>query len=181
MRLAKSNILLVSLLGSLLVYLVFRFLKTAPLAGWEGYPKAQPIAKLTVKYPQMLSLIQRTFERAGYSQTMIDSLMGVAMHETGGFTSDIFKENNNPWGMKVPRVRPNKVIGENRGHGVYASLEDAMQDKLLYLESMKYPKDVGDPRDHVDLMKRRGYFRAPLVIYKNGVLKWLDRIYPRKY
>ena len=39
--------------------------------------------------------------------------------ETQFFNSDIFKENNNLFGMKEPRVRPTTVIGTNRGHAIY--------------------------------------------------------------
>lgn len=54
-----------------------------------------------------------------------------AVHETGNFTSAIYKENNNLFGMKQARVRENTATGENRGHATYNSLFDSVIDYIL--------------------------------------------------
>lgn len=54
--------------------------------------------------------------------------------ETGRFKSKIFKENNNLFGMKRARIRPSTNAGENRGHASYSSIEDSINDYVLWQE-----------------------------------------------
>lgn len=51
--------------------------------------------------------------------------------ESGNFTSEIFKENNNLFGMKVAERRPTTAIGVNRGHAVYKSWQESVIDYAL--------------------------------------------------
>lgn len=51
--------------------------------------------------------------------------------ESGNFTSDIFIENNNLFGMKVAERRPTTAIGVNRGHAVYKSWQESVLDYAL--------------------------------------------------
>lgn len=52
--------------------------------------------------------------------------------ETGHFTSTIFLENNNLFGMKRAYSRPSTSIGMNRGHAKYESWQDSVIDFALY-------------------------------------------------
>jgi len=47
------------------------------------------------------------------------------------FNSNIWYENNNPFGMKVARSRPTTRIGENRGHAIYRNWRAAVIDYAL--------------------------------------------------
>ena len=49
----------------------------------------------------------------GVSLQLARYITAQAAHETGNFTSKIFKENNNLFGMKKPAVRKTYAIGEN--------------------------------------------------------------------
>lgn len=60
-----------------------------------------------------------------------------AILETGSFSSNIFKENNNLFGMKTPRVRPTTAIGTHRGHAKYKSWQDSVRDYALWQEYYK--------------------------------------------
>ena len=59
-------------------------------------------------------------------------VLAQAKLETGYFTSNIFIENNNLFGMKRPRVRPTYAVGENRGHAVFEHWQDSVKDYRLY-------------------------------------------------
>ena len=48
-----------------------------------------------------------------------DIVIAQAKLESGGFSSPIFKENNNLFGMKMAEKRPTVAIGVNRKHAVY--------------------------------------------------------------
>lgn len=52
--------------------------------------------------------------------------------ESGHFSSKLFKDNNNPMGMKYPNVRPTTAKGVRNGYAYYDSVDDAILDYLLY-------------------------------------------------
>ena len=61
-----------------------------------------------------------------------DIALAQSMLETGNFTSDIFKANNNLFGMKHPSVRPTVSKGPNRGHANYKNWQDSVKDYKLW-------------------------------------------------
>lgn len=61
-----------------------------------------------------------------------DILLGQAKQETGHFTSPIFKENNNLFGMKVATRRPTLNKGEESGHAYYNNWRESVLDYALY-------------------------------------------------
>lgn len=65
--------------------------------------------------------------------------------ETGNFTSTIFKENHNLFGMKQARVRLNTAKGTHRGHAFYNNWVESVIDygfySSRYLSKLKTEKD----------------------------------------
>lgn len=61
-----------------------------------------------------------------------ETVLSQARLETGNFTSDIFKENHNLFGMKVAEKRPTSAIGENRNHALYRNWKDSVIDYALF-------------------------------------------------
>lgn len=59
-------------------------------------------------------------------------VMAQSMVETGYWESEIFKENNNLFGMKEARVRINTAEGTNRNHAYYNSWEESIYDYAFY-------------------------------------------------
>ena len=57
--------------------------------------------------------------------------------ETGNFTSAIYLENNNLFGMKLAKCRVTTAIGENRHSAVYRSWFDSLIDYKLWQEYWK--------------------------------------------
>jgi len=55
-----------------------------------------------------------------------------AVLETRHFTSSIFLENNNLFGMKHPSVRETTSTGKNRGHARYDNWIDCVKDIALF-------------------------------------------------
>ncbi|MGB4400126.1 MAG: glucosaminidase domain-containing protein [Daejeonella sp.] len=52
--------------------------------------------------------------------------------ETGNFTSAIFKENHNLFGMKMAELRPTSAIGIHRGHALYTNWKESVVDYALF-------------------------------------------------
>ena len=61
-----------------------------------------------------------------------ETVLAQARLETGNFTSDIFKENHNLFGMKVAGKRPTSALGVHRGHAQYRNWKDSVVDYALF-------------------------------------------------
>jgi uncharacterized FlgJ-related protein len=59
-------------------------------------------------------------------------VMAQAKLESANFTSNIFKENNNLFGMKEAKVRISTNKGTNRGHAKYDNWKECVLDYALY-------------------------------------------------
>ena len=72
-----------------------------------------------------------------------ETVLAQARLETGNFTSDIFKENHNLFGMKVAGKRPTSAIGTHRGHAQYRDWKDSVIDYALFQSFIiaKLPKN----------------------------------------
>ena len=65
-------------------------------------------------------------------------ILAQSMQETGEYTSKIFKENNNLFGMKQAYQRANLAAGTNRSHAYYDNWEDSVIDYALYYSTYLY-------------------------------------------
>ena len=101
-------------------------------------------------------------------------IIAQAEHETGGFTSPIFEENNNMFGMKEPSIRKTTAKGTSRGHAVFDNLEDSIADLVLYFEHFNYPFHFVNLSAYVNYLKERGYFEDTIENYYNGTSKWFS-------
>lgn len=114
----------------------------------------------------------------------------VFQHETGNFTSDVFKQAKNVCGMRRATSRPTTATGETFGdignYAKYSSYRAAVQDFFLWWQQY-FPKMAAIPElygassDNIDVsalvtfMKEKGYFEANLEDYLTGVYSWLMR------
>lgn len=59
-------------------------------------------------------------------------ILAQAIHETNSFTSSIFVENHNLFGMKCAAVRIHTSKGTNREHALYDTWMDSLYDRAFY-------------------------------------------------
>jgi hypothetical protein len=69
-----------------------------------------------------------------------DLILAQAVLESGHFKSNVFKENNNLFGMRQPRKRYTLCKGSNLNHGVYANWKVSVEDRMIY--DTLYLKDM---------------------------------------
>ena len=124
--------------------------------------------KMTIISSQGRNLFMLLVNVGFYPDTAL-MITAQAAHETGNFTSSIFKINNNPFGMKLPEVRQTTAIGERNGHAYYKSIEDAVRDYKLYYSFQKYPVTWPDTDTFVQALKDKYYFEAKTEDYKKAV------------
>lgn len=72
--------------------------------------------------------------------------------ETGHFTSNIFKENHNLFGMKVATKRPTTNKGEENGHAYYDNWKESVVDYAFY--SAQYLKDIKSEKEYLQYLKQ---------------------------
>jgi len=92
-----------------------------------------------------------------------DVVIAQAKLETGNFTSDIFLENNNLFGMKKAYSRINTATGVNKGHATYDCWRDSLLDYALYVS--RYVR--ADNQD--ELLAHLGKYYAQDPIYESKV------------
>ena len=71
---------------------------------------------------------------AGLPKSHIEQIYKHAQSESGNFKSKVFKENNNTFGMRLPRRRTTTAIGKNRGYAIYTDWYDSVYDYWLWYE-----------------------------------------------
>jgi hypothetical protein len=103
-----------------------------------------------------------------------DYVFAQAMFESAQFSSNIYKNTNNPFGMGVPKKRPSKRIGEYNGFSKYKDDAQAIQDFKEYLIYFNYPTNFANVGQYVDFLHSKKYFEAPLTTYKIGMSKFFE-------
>jgi flagellum-specific peptidoglycan hydrolase FlgJ len=93
-----------------------------------------------------------------------------AQLETNGFTSRIFKENNNLFGMKQAMQRSSTNIGEQHGHAFYESWRQSVLDYALY--QCKYLSGINSKDEYLQYLKQN-YAEDPN--YFNKLTKLLKK------
>lgn len=121
-----------------------------------------------MKYRYLLMIaIAQLFK--GYWKTNPFAIYAMAKHETGNFTSNIFKENKNFFGMKQSRSgapETNYEVGTARGHAKYTSLWHAIFD---FFGRQNYFKiSGGTTEEYFRNTVNSGYAEDP-----NYLKKWL--------
>jgi len=61
-----------------------------------------------------------------------ETIYALSILETGNFSSRIFKENNNPFGMRLAKVRETTAVGEANHFAVYNHWISAIEDLRLW-------------------------------------------------
>ena len=70
--------------------------------------------------------------------------------ETGNGTSQVFRENNNLFGMKQAKLRPSTALGENLNHAYYSKWQESVQDYAFWQVYMA--KDIRNEDEYYQLL-----------------------------
>lgn len=94
--------------------------------------------------------------------------------ETGNFTSLLFRQYNNAFGMKNPLVRPSVGYDDpNTQFRAYDSIDQSVEDLVLWMDYVNFPQYVQDVESYVREMKLRGYFEENESDYLRAMRSWL--------
>lgn len=107
---------------------------------------------------------------ANISDDVAKMITAQAMHETGIFTSRLYKDQNNLFGMKHPEIRETLSLERRNGFATFASLDDSVKDLLLYYKEFNLnPSKWKEVHEMVKEIKNKGYFEELFLPYFNAV------------
>jgi len=103
-----------------------------------------------------------------------------ARHETANYTSNVLKQANNLFGMKMPSIRPktfilgpSSIVMKSEGstpYAAYSSLENSVRDLVAW---HKYNKTDWNKITGIDsysrYLKSKGYYGSTIDIYIRGL------------
>lgn len=99
-----------------------------------------------------------------------------SMHETGVFTNKYYSEQNNLFSMRHPIIRETLSTGDRDGFANFATLEDSVNDLLLYFKEFDLKPNWKEPAAYVKAIKSKGYFEDTYIDYYNGVRRHLAKV-----
>ncbi len=92
-------------------------------------------------------------------------VLAQAKLETANFTSDIFRNNHNLFGMKEAKTRPTTNLGVKRGHAYYKNWESSVEDYAYWQASSGFAKVTSDEA-YYNLLNQKRYAEDPNYISK---------------
>jgi uncharacterized FlgJ-related protein len=87
-----------------------------------------------------------------YNISYANVVFNQAVLETGNFTSNIFLENNNMFGMTQPGVRKTTSLGEKNGFANYSNWLESLKDYKYYQEMILSNDNV-----YLTILKHQNY------------------------
>jgi uncharacterized FlgJ-related protein len=152
--------------GSLLLFL---FLAALALL-WKSTNRRKKMSTKNEIYKTVYALLIEN----GIPFRFAQIITAQAAHETYNFSSRIFIENHNLFGMKLAKIRKTLAIGERYGHAIFRSLEDSVKDLILYFEAQRIDKNFIDSDSYIETIKNKGYFEASIQEYQKGTAYFLN-------
>ena len=84
-----------------------------------------------------------------------DVVFAQAVLETGHFTSKLFRDSNNLFGMKVPSKRETLSVGKIKGgYAVFENWEKSVNDYLLWQDYILRNKNINSQKEYLKLIDR---------------------------
>lgn len=136
---------------------------------------------------EIAARIYNTLRQADVPDVNARIIIGQARHETASFSSNVFKKNNNAFGMKMPSVRKSPYIlssgtsaPANEGstpYARYASVEDSAKDLLHWLRYNKVDwAAVNTPEKYASFLKSKSYYGPTAEFYANQITVFFNQM-----
>lgn len=135
------------------------------------------------------SLIQGNSVNQGLPDILAEIVVGQSAHETNGWTSNFFINNNNCFGYScVPGAKWQDGCSAGKADngqkvGNYNTIEDSCQEMVDWIyrrqNEGKFPSDlesITTSDQYTQLLKDNGYYGDSFANYSTDVKKWLSKI-----
>lgn len=176
------------LAGLVVLYVVFRSWQKSKAMEQDKETDLEPIPMETSEDTIIVNAYKVTKEACESSEVVNDNfvrfLTAQAMHESDVYSSEIYADCNNAYGMRQPSHRQTTSKGESNTHAsyaTYASLADSVRDRILWQQfnslPVEYPNmDKESVVSFVRSIKDKSYFTDNFLTYQNAVYAHLRRL-----
>lgn len=175
-------ILVLFVVGSLAALGIFLYIKwkKKQVATQEANPQpdnqeVEPDPDAMIKFYQLTREVVSN-HYGTIDENKVDLLTAQAAFETGDFTSPIYQENYNAFGMRNPKVRATTSLGDKSGYAYYASVTDSIEDRLLWDDNNQVNYEGFDVTKFCQAIYKLGYFTDSFLTYKNGVNAYAKKL-----
>lgn len=117
-------------------------------------------------------------QNSEYSQ-LLPYLKLQAKVESANYTSKLFREYNNAFGMGCVRQRKTTQVGctdpvfdGGQSKGIYRNVNESIKDQLLWLRARKFPLSVGSLSDFAYMMRKKGFYTTSQENYEKALRSW---------
>lgn len=95
----------------------------------------------------------------GFDPSTVEFILALSALETGRWTSSLYENNNNPWGMRDVKQRQTTDLndGADGAFAVYKNIEAASLDFFYWLQARRAPKTFRDLRAFIEFTQSKGY------------------------
>lgn len=132
-------------------------------------------------------IIYQTSRQEGAPDVVAKLIISQSQHETGNWTSTVFKDDHNGFGMKVPSIRKDPYIKGPSVHAVkreggipYAHYDNLADSTRSLIHWIKYNKidwaDIDTPEKYADVFKRKKYYGDALSTYTHRLSVFYNQI-----
>ena len=95
----------------------------------------------------------------GFDRVPLGLVLAQSALETGNWSSSLYRNGRNAFGLRRASVRPTPAVGVYAGHAAYLSLTDSVRDYLDRQRAFGIP-NTADPAAYVAATVRSGYATA---------------------
>lgn len=158
--------LLSILAGLLMIFLYRRLAKKIPQEQPEQPENNDPDSSVVTNF------LTKVKDITGLPDKQCRIITAHAMHESGIFTSDIFLDNNNAFGMRLPKLRKTLATGEKNGYAIFNNISDSINDLLLWFNFHNINPEIFDTvADYCTFLKEKSYYSESYLNYSSAVFK----------
>lgn len=116
-----------------------------------------------------ISLITNILINAGLNTQNAKFWCAISAFETNNWTSDIYVQNHNLFGMRLP-YDDTTAVDERNGFAVFLSDSDSVKDLVMYFDRLNWEQlNFNSIPDLVSYMKAKNYFVEDETQYLQGV------------
>lgn len=126
------------------------------------------------------NIIYSYFSAYGFDDFLCKCFVAQSAHETAGWTSDLFNNANNCFGMKY--VANSRVSGNMNGYAMYNTIENSCNDMRTWYnvnrnKLMSLPLVISSISDYVTFLNNYNYFEDNYDNYLKGCTDFYNEIY----
>lgn|SRR5574341_280557 len=133
---------------------------------------------------ELNTLIFQTVRAAGFPAALSNLIVSMARHETGDYTSNVFKTCNNLFGYKYvgqsTAAGACSVSPEGDRYAMYNSYADSVRELVLWIKRRQsegvFPADlttITRADQFAELLKKAGYYGDTVANYASGLKRFL--------